>query len=111
MIDQLVVQFRRWLLVAGILGLLPMASFAQSVCPRPAASSAIGQPTDLFSSGGVLNVNFKYNTTTDAAGRTLFCFTTLDGVQSPTLHVKPGDTINISVQNLVPPPPRNRAHV
>jgi FtsP/CotA-like multicopper oxidase with cupredoxin domain len=63
----------------------------------------------LFSSGGVLNVNLKYNTSVDANGRTQFCFTTLNGDLAPTLRVKPGDTININVQNLVPPPPPGAA--
>jgi FtsP/CotA-like multicopper oxidase with cupredoxin domain len=30
---------------------------------------------------------------------------TPDGLQSPTLHVRPGDTLNLSVRNRNPPPP------
>jgi FtsP/CotA-like multicopper oxidase with cupredoxin domain len=41
----------------------------------------------------------------DADGRSLFCFMTADGMQGPTLHVLPGDTLNISVTNMVPAPP------
>ena len=41
----------------------------------------------------------------DADGRKLFCFVTHDGVESPTLHVKPGDTLNITLTNRVPTPP------
>ena len=35
------------------------------------------------------------------AGRKLFCFITPDGLESPTLHVRPGDMLNIRLKNLV----------
>jgi FtsP/CotA-like multicopper oxidase with cupredoxin domain len=71
-----------------------------SPCPRPfAPGSAVHNPPALFSSGGVLNVTFSYQNGTDANGNDTFCFVTPDGLQNPTLHVKPGDTLNISVTN------------
>jgi FtsP/CotA-like multicopper oxidase with cupredoxin domain len=76
-----------------------------STCPRPAAGSVATPPTDLWSRNGVLNVAFNYYTTVDSVGRTLFCFVTPTGVESPTLHVNPGDTLNVTVTNLNPPPP------
>jgi FtsP/CotA-like multicopper oxidase with cupredoxin domain len=87
--------------------LLPLHAFAQgSPCPRPAAGSVVQQPPDLFSSNGVLNVTFNYFTTVDAAGRTLFCFVTASGgLESPTLHLHPGETLNVTVTNQVPAPP------
>lgn len=91
-------------LAAGIL----LAAFASASadaanCPRPAASSEVAPPPDLYSSGGVLKLALDYQTAVDAAGRTLFCYTTPDGLQSPTLHVNPGDTILISLTNQLPP--------
>jgi FtsP/CotA-like multicopper oxidase with cupredoxin domain len=74
-------------------------------CPRPPAGSEATPPPDLWSHEGVLNVAFNYNTTVDNAGRTLFCFTTPDGLESPTLHVNPGDQLNVTVTNRVPAPP------
>ncbi|MBV9318762.1 MAG: multicopper oxidase domain-containing protein [Mycobacterium sp.] len=74
-------------------------------CPRPSAGSVVARPPDLFSRDGVLNVAFDYVTTLDDAGRTLFCFRTPNGLVSPTLHVKPGDSLNLTVTNKVPPPP------
>lgn len=71
-------------------------------CPRPAEGSDVRPPPDLYSSNGVLNVSLKYWTSLDDAGRTLFCFVTDDGLESPTLHVNPGDTINISLTNMLP---------
>ena len=74
-------------------------------CPRPPAGSVATSPPDLWSHNGVLNVVFDYYTTLDVAGRTLFCFITPDGLQSPTLHVNPGDVLNVRVTNRNPSPP------
>jgi len=50
----------------------------------------------------VLNVRFSYQSTTDSVGRQVFCFMTPDGLENPTLHVNPGDTLNITVTNNTP---------
>jgi FtsP/CotA-like multicopper oxidase with cupredoxin domain len=68
-------------------------------CPRLAARSVVENPPALFSHDGVLNANFSYQTTTDEAGRTLFCFMTPDGLENPTLDVHPGDHLIINVTN------------
>jgi FtsP/CotA-like multicopper oxidase with cupredoxin domain len=83
----------------------PVSSTAAKVqpvpnpCPRFAPGSVVHQPAALFSQNGVLSVQFSYQTTTDAAGRTLFCFMTPSGLENPTLHVKPGDHLIITVTN------------
>jgi FtsP/CotA-like multicopper oxidase with cupredoxin domain len=86
---------------------LPARASAQdhAPCTRPSAGSVAAQPPDLYSKNGVLSVSFNYYTTLDADGRTLFCFMTPDGTQSPTLHVRPGDTLKMLVTNMVPKPP------
>ncbi|HEV7673872.1 MAG TPA: multicopper oxidase domain-containing protein [Candidatus Angelobacter sp.] len=71
-------------------------------CPRLAPGSVLHNPPSLFSQKGVLVVSFSYQTTTDADGRTLFCFMTPDGKQNPTLHVRPGDHLIVNVTNNVP---------
>ena len=69
-------------------------------CPRTTTAGGVVQnPPALFSEHGVLNVQFTYQATTDSAGRGLWCLTTPDGLQEPTLYVKPGDTLNITVTN------------
>jgi FtsP/CotA-like multicopper oxidase with cupredoxin domain len=68
-------------------------------CPRFAAGSVVTQPAALFSENGVLSVQFSYQTTADAATRTLFCFMTPSGLENPTLHVRPGDHLIITVTN------------
>ena len=97
-------------ILAVIVGaILPRAAAAKDSdpCPRPDTGSIVSQPVDLYSRNGVLNVSFDYYTTVSDAGITLFCFVTPDGVQSPTLHVRPGDRLELSVTNRVPAPPPN----
>jgi FtsP/CotA-like multicopper oxidase with cupredoxin domain len=74
-------------------------------CPRLKAGSVVHQPPALFSQNGVLNVRFSYQTVTDFAGRQLFCFMTDTGLEEPTLHVNPGETINVTVTNNTPASP------
>src|SRR5260370_41221864 len=90
---------RRLLLSAAVLICLPVTVFAQtgSPCPRPAPGSVVAPPPELFSENGVLNLQLNYHTTVDSAGRTLFCLNTANRLQRPTLHVTPGDTLNVTV--------------
>ena len=76
----------------------PVAPVANP-CPRFAAGSVIHQPPALYSQNGVLSVQFSYQTVTDSANRTLFCFMTPSGLENPTLHIKPGDHLIITVTN------------
>jgi FtsP/CotA-like multicopper oxidase with cupredoxin domain len=98
-----------WILVLALLAFAaaPFSALAKdgNPCPRPDPGTLVQPPPDLFSVDGVLNASFEYYTTLDNAGRTLFCFVTPDGLQSPTLHIRPGDTLNLSVANRNPPPP------
>jgi len=74
-------------------------------CPRFQAGGVVANPPALYSQNGVLNVSFSYQQTTDSAGRTLFCFMTPNGLEEPTLHLNPGDTLNITVTNNTPASP------
>ena len=74
-------------------------------CPRFTAGSVVQNPPALFSSNGVLNVQFSYQTTVDKIGRQVYCFMTPKGLENPTLHVNPGDTLNITVTNNTPTNP------
>jgi len=80
----------------------PAVAPVANPCPRFAAGSAVLNPAALFSSNGILAVNFSYQTTTDDEGRTLFCFMTPSGLENPTLHVNPGDRLVITVTNNTP---------
>ncbi len=89
---------------AALCLLVPASVFAQpeQPCPRYAPGSAIVEPEDIFSSRGVLQLDLTYLTRVDADGNTLFCFVTSKGVQSPTLHVHPGDKLIINFTNGLP---------
>jgi FtsP/CotA-like multicopper oxidase with cupredoxin domain len=84
--------------------LAPITAIAQSPCPRFAPGSTVTNPPALFSQDGTLTVNLAYNTEQDAQGRTLYCFTTPDGSEGPTLHINPGDHLIINVKNDLPTP-------
>jgi len=73
-------------------------------CPRFEAGSIVQNPPSLYSQNGVLTVDLAYRSRTDADGRTLYCYTTLDGQESPTLHAHPGDTVILNVVNEVAAP-------
>jgi len=89
--------------------LTPIAAAAQSPCPRFPAGTTVTNPPALFSSDGTLTVNLAYNTATDAQGRILYCFTTPDGSEGPTLHIKPGDHLIVNVKNDLPTPASSSA--
>ncbi len=87
------------------MALAPAPLFAQGgACPRFNAGATVVNPPALFSHDGKLTVDLSYNTAMDADGRTLYCFTTPDGTESPTLHIRPGDHLIIHVKNNLPAP-------
>jgi FtsP/CotA-like multicopper oxidase with cupredoxin domain len=115
MIPTMVSRFRGKALTAlAMFALLQICAFAQTTftppavapvpnpCPRFAAGSPVLNPAALFSSNGILAVNFSYQTRTDAEGRSLFCFMTPSGLENPTLHLNPGDHLVITVTNNTP---------
>ena len=71
-------------------------------CPRFNPGEVVRQPPALFSRDGVLAIRLSYQTRTDFANRALFCFMTPTGHENPTLHVKPGDHVIITVTNNTP---------
>ena len=88
-------------IMLAAISLLPGIAIAadKGACPRPDSGTEVLPPPDLTSSKGALNVALEYHTSVDFAGRTLFCFTTSDGRESPTLHVNPGDTVTLALTN------------
>jgi FtsP/CotA-like multicopper oxidase with cupredoxin domain len=91
------------LLTGTCIPLLPCVAWADAqTCARPAEGSTVSPPPDLYSANGKLDVAFNYVSSVDAENRTLFCFVTPDGLESPTLHVKPGDKLNIELTNMLP---------
>jgi FtsP/CotA-like multicopper oxidase with cupredoxin domain len=75
---------------------------ANIVCPRFAPGSVITPPPDLYSQNGVLEVTFTYQTAVDEQGLARYCYVTDTGLESPTLHVNPGDQLIIHFENQLP---------
>jgi len=95
--------FRRFSTIMALLAAATIHAWGQpNPCPRFAAGSVVRNPPALYSKGGSLTVSLSYNTTTDTDGRTLYCFTTPSGTESPTLHVHPGDHLIVNVKNNLP---------
>jgi FtsP/CotA-like multicopper oxidase with cupredoxin domain len=94
-------------IMASLLPATPAVAVAPvpNPCPRPPAGSVVHNPPALFSANKVLKVDFSYQHRFDADGRELLCFMTPQGLENPTLHVKPGDHLIITVTNNTPAQP------
>jgi FtsP/CotA-like multicopper oxidase with cupredoxin domain len=63
----------------------------------------VPEPEDLRSKNGVLAVELVYRTFVDAAGQTRYCYLyAKDNSQAPTLRLKPGDELVLSLKNELP---------
>ena len=78
---------------------------ADQVCQRFAPGSVLPVPPDLRSQNGVLEVTLWFRTAVDQQGLMRFCYVTDDGLESPTLHVFPGDQLIIHFHNDLPNTP------
>ena len=61
--------------------------------------SEVPEPEDLRSVDGVLKVDLAFRSFVDSKGEVRFCYVTPNGKQSPTLRVKPGDTVILNFKN------------
>ena len=105
---------RVWLIPARLLAvLLVLGGFAapleadvpdpaDAICSRSAPGAEVPNPPELRSHNGVLEISLTFKTALDAHGLTRYCFVSDSGLQSPTLRVKPGDTLIIHLRNGVP---------
>jgi len=68
-------------------------------CFRAAVGSEVPEPEGLRSVDGVLKVELAFRSFVDSKGEVRFCYVTPNGKQSPTLRVKPGDTVILNFKN------------
>jgi FtsP/CotA-like multicopper oxidase with cupredoxin domain len=73
-------------------------SAAQS-CPRPSVGSTVGEPADLHSQNGVLELSLTVRNSTSEDGSTRYCYIDSNGNESPNLRAKPGDLVIIKLKN------------
>src|SRR5271166_1060698 len=80
-------------------------SKSDDLCFRGALGSAALEPADLRSKDGALKVELAFRSFVDSQGLTRYCY--IDGVgnQSPTLRVKPGDRVTLTLRNELPASP------
>lgn len=68
-------------------------------CPRPRAGDTVGEPADLHSKDGVLELTLIARDAKQNDGRTRYCFVDGEGHESPNLRVHPGDLVVIHLKN------------
>lgn len=95
---------RRILLVAVVVCLAPLVAAAapkdsQQVCRRPASGSDVPQPENLASQNGVLKLELRFRNFIEPDGEVGYCYVYKDGVEAPTLRLKPGDWLELSLKN------------
>ena len=90
-----------WALLGGIVH----AQSSKDVCPRPVDGATISNPPELWSDHGTLelSLHLKYQQTLVGEGPPRYCYVTDDGLESPTLRVRPGDKLVIHLHNDLPP--------
>ncbi|MGA9720345.1 MAG: multicopper oxidase domain-containing protein [Acidobacteriaceae bacterium] len=69
------------------------------VCPRPAVGAKIGEPPDLRTTNGILELTLTAANARQPDGTTRFCYTDQAGHESPTLRVHPGDEVILHLKN------------
>jgi FtsP/CotA-like multicopper oxidase with cupredoxin domain len=68
-------------------------------CTRPGIGSEVPEPPDLRSHDGVLKVRLTLRNHRESDGSTRYCYLFGEGAQSPTLRLKAGDTLVLTLEN------------
>lgn len=72
-------------------------------CPQPPIGSAVTQPAEIESAGGVLRVELRMRSDVDAQARVRYCYVSADGKIAPTLRLNPGDWLVVELKNEITP--------
>jgi FtsP/CotA-like multicopper oxidase with cupredoxin domain len=68
-------------------------------CTRPAVGSEVPEPEDLRSRDGVLKLRLTLRNHREGDGSIRYCYLLGDGAQAPTLRLRPGDTLVLTLEN------------
>ena len=71
----------------------------RNACTRPEAGSVAQQPAELVSKDGKLSVVLSIRNSPDPNGNMRYCYLDEHGNQAPTLRVKPGDILTLTLKN------------
>jgi len=77
----------------------PVAPALPDPCHRPAPGTAVPEPMDLRSRGGVLDLDLAVRRARAPDGSTRYCYVLPDGTQSPTLRLHPGDLLVLRLKD------------
>lgn len=82
-------------------------------CPsRPASGSVVGEPLDIRSKNGILQIDLRYRTSIGTDGQRHYCYVSSDGSEAPTLRLHPSDLLILRLKNeeaAAPSPPGDTA--
>ena len=95
---------RRTFLIAALVCLVPTVVFAtpstaQQICQRPTPGSEVPEPENLASQNGVLKLELTFRNFIEPDGEVGYCYIYKDGAEAPTLRLKPGDWLELSLKN------------
>ncbi len=83
-----------------------------SASPRPspgacpgAAGGTVESPKELRSRNGILQLSLWMRNSLDSTGQTEYCYVDEHGDRSPTLRVRPGDLVVLTLKNEISFPP------
>ena len=82
--------------------LLMAPALAEEVCPRPPIGSVVEDPPSVSSAGGMLRLDLFFRTFVDRYRQTRYCYVSPDRLQAPTLRVRPGDEVVLTLTNDLP---------
>jgi FtsP/CotA-like multicopper oxidase with cupredoxin domain len=93
----------RCLLLIALCGIT--CAYLTAQCPdRPASGSVVQDPLAIEGQNGVLQASFALGHSVDANGFTHYCYqyqTPAGVVEAPTLRLRPGDQLQLSVSNVI----------
>lgn len=73
------------------------------VCERPAPGTTVNAASELYSANGVLKTKLSFRGETGPDGIRRYCYVYEDSVQAPTLRLKPGDGLVLTLKNDLAP--------
>jgi FtsP/CotA-like multicopper oxidase with cupredoxin domain len=90
--------------VAACAIVAPRGAFGQArgvgACPqRPVAGSLVAEADEVRSVDGVLRVDLDYRDSVETSGQKRYCYLYEGRSEAPTLRVKPGDLVILSLKN------------
>ncbi len=86
----------------GIVAIAVLPAACAESCSRPGRGSLIEQPPEAVSVNGALTAVFSFRSDPTSYGFARYCYVYRGDVQSPTLRVRPGDELTLTLQNDLP---------